>query len=369
MTSFSELVPINDLMRWDSSDFRDVMSGVTGVAQSGYFMRGPLTSAFEEQLSRMLNGMKVVSVGNGTDALTLSLLGLGVAKGDKVVTVANAGGYATGAILRVGATPVFVDVDQGSAQMSSSHLSETIIRHGDIKAIVVTHLYGLMADIKSICDLAKKDNILVIEDCAQSIGAKLNNIPAGSWGDASTFSFYPTKNLACLGDGGAVALKQTAATERVRRLAQYGWSERYVISEENGVNSRLDEIQAAVLLSRVNRLEHNNKIRLSIIRRYANALSEPRRMIWDDSESYVGHLAVMVSSRRDYDKQQLDAAKIGHSIHYPVLDHRQPSWAERFRSVSLPNSELLAGSVITLPCFPLMTEDEIIRVCDTLHSL
>ena len=197
-------VPINDLARWDPVDLNDVKACITEVANSGHFMRGPHTSDLEIQLGVMLNEMKVVCVGNGTDALVLSLLSLGVKPGEKVATVANAGGYATGAILRVGAIPVLIDVDLVTAQMSAASLSAQLETHPDIKVVIATHLYGLMADMQLIRDLTSTKGILLVEDCAQAIGANQRGTPAGAWGDASTFSFYPTKNLACLGDGGAV---------------------------------------------------------------------------------------------------------------------------------------------------------------------
>jgi dTDP-4-amino-4,6-dideoxygalactose transaminase len=363
------VIPVNDLARWDPADLNDVKACITEVANSGYFMRGARTSDLEMQLGAMLNGMKVICVGNGTDALVLSLLSLGIKPGEKVATVANAGGYATSAILRVGAFPVLVDVDLATAQMSAVSLSAQLETHADIRAVIATHLYGLMADMQVIRDLTSAKGILLVEDCAQAIGAKQKGIPAGAWGDASTFSFYPTKNLACLGDGGAVAFKNPKNADTCRRLAQYGWSERYVISDSNGFNSRLDEIQAAILVSRMQHLEHNNQVRRLIVAQYVKALKEPRWMVYDDGDNFVGHLAVMITPHQKSDIEELNRANVGNGVHYPVLDHHQPAWKKHFVGTSLPNSEQLVGSIVTLPCFPLMTEDEILRVCEILNSL
>jgi dTDP-4-amino-4,6-dideoxygalactose transaminase len=365
----AKFLPINDLARWDVADLADITKCLTDVANSGNFMRGPHTAAFESELSQILNYSTVVCVGNGTDALVLSLLSLGIKHGDKVVTVANAGGYATGAILRVGAIPILVDVDLITAQMSIASLIAQLETNADVKAVIVTHLYGLMASIQMIKELTSSKGILLIEDCAQAIGAKLGEISAGAWGDASTFSFYPTKNLACLGDGGAVAFKKSENAEVCRRLAQYGWSERYVISEANGMNSRLDEVQAAILRSRLKRLNHSNQVRRSIVNRYSRSLDKSRYMICSESESFVGHLAVMVSPSRQEDIDRFRLANVGYGIHYPVLDHQQPAWSVHFVGVSLPNSEKLVDSIVTLPCFPLMTDEEISRFCDVLKSL
>ncbi len=362
-------IPVNDLARWDPVDLAEVTMCMTEVANSGYFMRGPHTSDLEKQLGVLLNEMKVVCVGNGTDALVLSLLSLGIKPGEKVATVANAGGYATGAILRIGAIPVLVDVELVTAQMSVASFSRQLETHPEIRAVIATHLYGLMADMQLIWELAMAKGVLLIEDCAQAIGAELNGIPAGAWGDASTFSFYPTKNLACLGDGGAVAFKNFEHADTCRRLAQYGWSERYVISDSYGFNSRLDEIQAAILVSRMQRLAHNNQVRKSIIARYVKSLHETHYMVYNNANDFVGHLAVMITPHRQSDLNKLSQANVGNGIHYPVLDHHQPAWTKYFEAVSLPNSEQLVKSIITLPCFPLMTEDEISRVCEVLESL
>jgi len=365
----AKFIPTNDLARWDVADLADITKSLTDVANSGNFMRGPNTAALESELGQILNDTTVVCVGNGTDALVLSLLSLGIKHGDKVATVANAGGYATGAILRVGAIPILVDVDLNTAQMSTASLSAQLEANAEVKAVVVTHLYGLMADMQLIKEMTKSNGILLIEDCAQAVGAKLGGISAGAWGDASTFSFYPTKNLACLGDGGAVAFKKSETAEICRRLAQYGWSERYIISEANGMNSRLDEVQAAILRSRLKRLNHGNQVRRSIVNRYSESLDKSRYMIFSESESFTGHLAVMVSPNRQADIDRFTLANVGFGIHYPVLDHQQPAWSEHFVGVSLPNSEKFVESIITLPCFPLMTSDEISRVCKVLKSL
>jgi dTDP-4-amino-4,6-dideoxygalactose transaminase len=362
-------IPINDLARWDATDLSDVTACMTKVADSGHFMRGPYTSDLEKQLGMMLEGMKVVCVANGTDALVLSLLSLGIQSGDKVATVANAGGYATGAILRIGAIPVLVDVEVKTAQMSAASLSMNLKTDSKIRAVVTTHLYGLMADMQSIRELTSAKGVFLIEDSAQAIGAKLSGVSAGAWGDASTFSFYPTKNLACLGDGGAVAFKNSENADTCRRLAQYGWSERYVISDSNGFNSRLDEIQAAILISRMQRLTHNNQVRKSIIARYVKALNETRYMVYNDADDFVGHLAVMITPHQQADIEKLNQAGIGNGVHYPVLDHHQPAWENHFVGASLPNSEQLVKSIATLPCFPLMTENEIYRVCEVLKTL
>ena len=363
------IVPINDLSRWDNSE-RDRIDGrIQAVVKSGHFMLGSNTKELESQLSRRLDGMNVMCVGNGTDALAVSILGLGLKAGDKIATVANAGGYATGAILRLGCIPILIDVDLDTTQMVPISLSAILVQHPDIKAVIVTHLYGLMADIAAISTITKEKKILLIEDCAQAIGASTDRREAGSWGDASTFSFYPTKNLGCLGDGGAVAFRDAVHYAAGRRVAQYGWSERYIISDMNGFNSRLDEIQAAVLLERIQTLQSNNDKRRTIVRQYADALPASHKMIWRDDASYVGHLAIVVGPSRAHIQQVLDAHEVGHGIHYPVTDNSQPAWQEVFVDASVPNCDQLATQIVTIPCFPSMTAAEIAQVCTALSAL
>ena len=369
MMSNLNQVPVNDLTRWDSDDLKHVTAAMSEVAHSGYFMLGAKTKALEALLGKITDGKHAVGCANGTDALVLALLGLGIQAGDHVATVANAGGYATGAVLRIGAIPVLVDVDGATAQMSAESLKQVFAEVPTVKAIIVTHLYGLMADIMQLSKMASSHGAVVVEDCAQSIGASSNGRNAGAWGDAATFSFYPTKNLGCLGDGGAVAFSDLACAVIAREIAQYGWSSRYVVSRDSGINSRLDEIQAAILLARMPALTANNSRRRSIIARYSQSLSPDRQMIWANDETFVGHLAVMTTPYRKVDVEKLAAANISTGVHYPIADHMQPAWQKYFVGVSLPNTEIVTRSIVTLPCFPLLTDVEVGRVCDVLSTL
>jgi aminotransferase EvaB len=367
--SISETVPLNDLSRWDEADKLNVSRAIQEVVDSGHFINGPKTSLLNSRLKELLGERELVFVGNGTDALTLALLGLGINKGDLVATVANAGGYATSAILRIGAVPILVDVDTRTSQISVADLQLKLHDHPSMKAVVVTHLYGQMADMSSILHAVENFGCLVIEDCAQSIGAVQGGLNSGTFGDASSFSFYPTKNLSCLGDGGAISFKSTEHAEYARQLAQYGWTSRYVIDHEGGFNSRLDEVQAAVLLERIGGLQKNNDKRRQIVNRYKGAISDSRYLVGDDGPSFVGHLAVLVTSSREADMSILKKGNIATGIHYPILDHQQAGWSTYFSDIKLPNSESLVQKIVSLPCFPLLQEFEIERVCEVLQSL
>lgn len=364
-----ELIPLNDLGRWDFDEKKECLATISEVVNSGVFIGGPKNEAVSRQIGALLGDRHVVCVGNGTDALVLALLGLGVKSGDNVATVANAGGYATNAILRIGAVPLLIDVDLATAQMSSSDLQMKLSVTKKVKAVVVTHLYGLMADGIAIRDVIDKYQSLLIEDCAQAIGGVRDGIPAGAFGDASTFSFYPTKNLGALGDGGAVAFKKPAHATLVKQLAQYGWSNRYEVDQERGINSRLDEIQAAIILERFKGLQQKNSVRRVIVSQYLKNTEKSRRFIFADDDSFVGHMAILISPTRDRDRSAFKNAGITTGVHFPVLDHQQRAWKYHFDSVTLPNSEKLVEQIISIPCFTQLHEREIERICSVLKNL
>jgi aminotransferase EvaB len=362
-------IPLNDLSRIDQNSLTAAIEVVTKVISSGHYMKGQHTSDLESQISHLTQGCGAVTVANGTDALMLAMLGLGVQPGDFVATAPNAGGYATTAAIRIGAVPVLVDIDGLTAQMSPDSLTQVLSTTKSIKVVVVTHLYGLMADVKAIRSICDQFGVLLIEDCAQAFGAKLQGQHVGSWGEAATFSFYPTKNLGAFGDGGAISFKDETHLGRARQLSQYGWSNRYEVSLIGGVNSRIDEIQAAVLILRLEGLNEDNEKRREIVARYQSALTNNRRMIYTNDDSFVGHLAIIITTSRDADSEHLNKSGIGTGIHYPILDNHQPAWKSIFAGQVVPVAEMIVGQILTLPCFPMLTDLEIEQVCKTLHTL
>lgn len=365
----SPVVPVNDLGRLSKEETAQLIAIISEKVQSAVFLNGTSIDHLETRIGEYLGGRFSLSVANGTDALFVALGALGVQSGDCVATVGNAGGYSTNAIIRHRATPIFCDVNPVSAQISIDSLRIRLESIESLSALIVTHLYGLLENLEEIAKLCSEFDIKLIEDCAQSFGARLNGSPAGSWGDAAVFSFYPTKNLAAIGDGGLVAFKESAACARARKIAQYGWSSRYEVELPDGINSRLDEIQAAVVLHRFGSVDSRNSRRRNILRRYAEAVSTPRRFIFEDSERCVAHLAVMRTPMRDRDRLTLNDCGIDTAIHYPIPDHKQPAWRHLFEGVTLPNTETHCTEALTLPCFPELTEEEIVRVCEALQSL
>jgi dTDP-4-amino-4,6-dideoxygalactose transaminase len=362
-------VPLNDLSRIDNSLRSSIVDDLESILRRGTFFRGRFTTEFEAAMSSRFGGRSAACVGNGTDALYLALAALAVGAGDRIATVSNAGGYSTNAILRCGASPVFVDIDPITAQMDPAALSQLLVSDGTIRAVVATHLYGLVGEISTIRETCDEFGVSLIEDCAQSFGARSGASAAGTFGDLATFSFYPTKNLGAYGDAGAVVSSTAELDQRVRSLAQYGWSARYDITIPGGVNSRIDEIQAAILLRGLELVDDQNRRRRQIAIRYRDALADGRRLIAADDDTFVAHLAVMVTESRDADATALDQAGVGTGVHYPIADHRQAAWRDICEGARLPFTDDLQRQILTLPCFPTMTDPEVDHVIGALAAL
>jgi dTDP-4-amino-4,6-dideoxygalactose transaminase len=359
-------VPLNDLQRQTASMRDEIGSAVAKVVASGRYVLGPNVSAFEAEFATYNGVPHCVSVANGTDAIELALRAVGCGVGSDVVTVANAGMYATTAILAVGARPVFADIEPTTMTMDPSSLERVVTRQ--TAAVVVTHLYGQLAYVERLLSVTHAHGVPLIEDCAQAHGAALHGRKAGAAGTIGCFSFYPTKNLGALGDGGALVTHDEQMAERLRRLRQYGWRSRYA-SESYGRNSRLDEIQAAVLRAKLPRLDGWNARRREIVATYRRA-ARGRVAVPDATKAdYVGHLCVVRSQQRENLRAHVEARGIQTDIHYPVPDHRQNAMrAHVAGQIALPETEAAVREVLTLPCFPELTADEIARVCSALDE-
>jgi dTDP-3-amino-2,3,6-trideoxy-4-keto-D-glucose/dTDP-3-amino-3,4,6-trideoxy-alpha-D-glucose/dTDP-2,6-dideoxy-D-kanosamine transaminase len=362
------MVPIADPRRAAAALRAELSTGFDRFLASGRYVLGPEHAAFEREFADFLGVRHCLGVASGTDALELALMGVGCRNGDAIMTAANCGGYTTTAAHRAGLDVRFADVDATTLGLSRSSVERALAP--DVRAVVVTHLYGLLADVEEIVALCREREIRVVEDCAQAAGARRDGRRAGALGDAAAFSFYPTKNLAALGDGGAVTTHSDNVAERVRLLRQYGWDRKYRVSLRGGQNSRLDELQAAVLRTRLGRLDEWNARRRSIVARYSAALApDLGRFVTLSGDDYVAHLAVAVSEDREGLRSALDAAGIGTDVHYPIADHQQPAWRDDYADVRLPVTEHAVGHVLTLPCFPELMDAEIDRVCEVLRGL
>ena len=301
---------INDIRRQNQAIADEIETAVKRVIDAGWYILGPEVSRFEAEFASYCGSKECVTTANGTDALELALRALGIGAGDHVGTVANAGGYATTAILRAGAVPVFLDVDEVTWTISPQELSKA----KNLRAAIVTHLYGKMADMPALL----ASGVALIEDCAQSHGARLQGRAAGTWGVAGCFSFYPTKNLGALGDGGAVITNDENLSDQMRALRQYGWKTKYISEVPGGRNSRMDAIQAAILRVKLPYLDQWNQRRREIAARYDVAFGKRPCL----GEDYVAHLYVLRSRRphRDRLRELLAAKGIATDVHYPVPD-------------------------------------------------
>lgn len=359
---------INDLSARIGQYQEHIQAAVARVIASGWVVLGPEVKRFEQAFAVYLGAADCISVANGTDAIELGLKALGVVAGDRVATVANASMYTTTALLAIGAEPFFMDVDLDSRCASLAEVTRAL--DAGVKAVVVTHLYGLAApDIVEIAALCAQRGVPLFEDCAQAHGARIGGKRTGTFGAASSFSFYPTKNLGALGDGGAVVTSDPAIAARMRALRQYGWSDKYKVDVAGARNSRLDEMQAAILSAFLPALDEANARRLAIAERYRAGLRHPYVHVpAAGGEAYVGHLYVVRSARRDGLRAHLREAGIASDVHYPIPDHRQPLFGERFAGVQLGNTELLAKEILTLPCYPEMTDADVDRIIATVNG-
>ncbi len=342
------------------------------VLSAGRYILGEETTAFEKQFADYIGVPYAVGVGNGTEALHLALRGLGIGPGHEVITVSHTAVATVAAVEMCGATPVLVDIHPETYTMDVSLLEKA--RSDRSKAIVPVHLYGQPCDLAAVTRFAQKHGLFVIEDCAQSHGALYRGQRTGSWGQAAAFSFYPTKNLGALGDGGAITTQDPSLCEKLRALRQYGWDENR-ISRHPGWNSRLDELQAAVLRVKLARLDESNQRRIRIARTYHELLGRIPKLTLPSPVSgttHVYHQYVVRCadpSARNRLMAHLSEREIQTAVHYPVPVHLQPAYANRLPgSHSLPVTEEVCRKILSLPLFPELTDEEVNRVAKTIET-
>lgn len=348
----------------------DIDTAVQAVLDSGWYILGKQAKAFEEAFAAYVGVRNAIGVGSGTDALMLALRACGVEPGDLAFTVSHTAVATVAAIELVGAIPIMVDIDPATYTMDPDSLANALScpLPGRPKAIIPVHLYGQPADMPAILELAHQHGLKVIEDCAQAHGAALGNRMTGNWGDMAAFSFYPTKNLGALGDGGMVVTDDTTLAEQVRLLQQYGWEQRFV-SCVPGCNSRLDELQAAVLLAKLSFLEAETTQRCELAELYDTQLNETNISLPQkrSKAKHVYHQYVVRSSQRDELAVKLKREGIGTGIHYPVPVHLQPAYSSRLpKVVELPHTEQIVKDILSLPMYPQLTEELIRYVCSSI---
>ena len=343
----------------------DLGAAVQRVVDSHWYVLGKEVSEFEREFAEYCGVSHCVGVANGIEALELALRSVGVDAGDRVALVANAGFYGSTAVRVIGAIPVYVDVDPQTLTLAPAAL-RTVLEHG-ANAIIVTHIYGQLADVTAIVDLASEFAVPVIEDCAQAHGAALRGKRAGSFGAVGCFSFYPTKNLGALGDGGAITTSIPQIAARLRRLRQYGWDAKYHVETAGGRNSRLDEMQAAVLRAKLPHLDDWNAERRSVARRYNEAfLGLPHTRPPSTGDDYAAHLYVLRVDDRENFRIVLKECGVASDVHYPVPDHLQPAYPCQQAKGTLPVTEAACNQVVSLPCFPGISAEQVERVIDAV---
>ncbi|MBF2066466.1 MAG: DegT/DnrJ/EryC1/StrS family aminotransferase [Calothrix sp. C42_A2020_038] len=333
----------------------EIEKNVCAVMAGGRYIMGPQVKEFEVQFAQYLNCEQVISCNSGTDALHLALRALKIGVGDEVITTPFTFIATTEAIGIVGATPVFVDVELDSYNIDTQLIESKITER--TKAIIPVHLYGRPCNMTAIMEIARKYNLKVIEDCAQATGATWEGKQVGTIGDVGCFSFFPTKNLGCFGDGGAIATSNYEIAERVEYLRRHGGKVKYH-HEELGLNSRLDTVQATVLLVKLPYLDQWNSARKAIADIYLNSLAEiegivlPQRTHHADSVWNQFTIRVL-AGRRDTIQNSLKAKGIGSMVYYPIPLHLQEVHAGlSYTTGSLPVSEQLSHEVLSIPLFP-----------------
>jgi dTDP-4-amino-4,6-dideoxygalactose transaminase len=361
-------IPLVDL-RAEYELLRSELEAATSrVLASGWYILGQEVAAFEEEFAGYLGVAHAVGVASGTDAVLLACRALEIGPGDEVITVSHTAVATVTAIELSGARPVFVDIDPVTYTMDVSQVEAAITSR--TKAVMPVHLYGRPAEMDTLLALARQHNLFVIEDCAQAHGARYKGKRVGMLGDAAAFSFYPTKNLGAVGDGGAVVTNNPAVADRLKMLRQYGWQQRY-ISDIAGYNSRLDELQAALLRVKLRHLDSFNADRRHLAERYLQQLAQLPLILptaEPDCEP-VFHLFVIQTEQRDGLRTYLAEQGIGTAVHYPVPVHRQPAYHRLGYEVgSLPVTEGVCGQILSLPMHPHLSEAEVEKVSQAVRD-
>lgn len=369
------MIPLCDVTAQFDELSDEITAAIEAVARGGRYILGPNVKAFESEIAEFTNCEHAAGVGSGTDALHLALRALGIGPGDEVITSPFTFIATTEAILMVGATPVFVDIDPKTFNIDASQIEAKITPQ--TKAVLPVHIYGQPCDMDTIMSIAEKHDLHVVEDCAQAIGAKWKGKSVGSFGDAGCFSFFPSKNLGGIGDGGMVTSNSTQVYERVEMLRRHGGRVKYH-HEEPGLNSRLDELQAAILRIKFGRLDDWNRKRFANACRYNELLSgqpgitcpaeispdgytvQTNSGASDSGITTVYHQFTVQVDNREQVQQALTKAGVGSAVYYPVPLHLQKVHENLgLAAGSFPVAEEACAKCLSLPMFPHMTDEQI----------
>ncbi len=350
-------IPFLSLRPGEDAD--DLRAAVARVIAAGWFILGPEVEAFEVEFAEACRAAHAVGVGSGTDAIALILRALGIGPGDEVITSPLSAAYSALAIMQVGARPVFADIDPVRLTIAPCGIDAAITAH--TRAILPVHLYGQPAEMTAIARIASRHGLALVEDCCQAHLATADDRPVGTIGIAGAFSFYPTKNLAALGDAGAVVTNQATLADAVRRLRNGGQTDRYHHATF-GVNSRLDEIQAAILRARLPRLAGWTGRRRALAERYRRRLRDAALVVPPAVDpGHVYHLFVVCSDTRRALQERLCARGIDTLIHYPVSIPRQAALAGE-SPAPCPHADHACAEVLSLPLYPALSDETVDEV-------
>jgi dTDP-4-amino-4,6-dideoxygalactose transaminase len=366
-SSVKRKIPIADLGLEYEAIKKELTPLLETILRSGSYVLGSELSQFETALAGYLDVRHAIGVNSGTDALLLALRALGIGPGDEVILPAMSFFATVEPVMQLGAKPMFVDIDPVSYTLDPSAVSAKISAH--TKAIIAVHLYGLPADLKTLSQISQQKGIPLVEDMAQAIGSTCEGKKAGSWGEIACLSFYPTKNLGACGDAGAVLTSDERLADRVRSLRNHGAKVKYQ-HEEVAYNSRLDEIQAAVLRLKLPHLEEWNKKRRALANQYTSALKGLPIILPQElpGRNHVYHLYSIQSERSDELKTFLQEEGISTGLHYPFPLHLLPALKGLgYPAESFPVSEALARRTLSLPLYPFMSSEDVLYVADALR--
>ncbi len=359
MIDFFNLKKINEQYR------AEIEQALKSVLNSGQYVLGEQVAAFEIEFARYCGVKHCISVANGMDALAQIIKAYGFSSGDEIIVPANTYIASILAISQNRCSPVLVEPELLSYNIDPSAIEDKITKN--TKAIIPVHLYGRICDMAAINRLARQYNLKIIEDAAQAHGAVYEGKKAGALGDAAAFSFYPTKNLGCLGDGGAITTNDDGLAEKLRYLRNYGSREKY-INRFKGSNSRLDELQAAVLKIKLKYLDDENRKRRAIAKFYISNIKNSKTTLpQDQDDSHVFHLFVIRTQNRDQLKRYLESVGIETGIHYPIPPHKQQAYIELAR-LSLPVTERIHREVLSIPAHIALTREEISEIVEAING-
>jgi dTDP-4-amino-4,6-dideoxygalactose transaminase len=351
------------------ADIKDeIERGFAETLDNCAFILGPNVQAFETEAAAYLGVKHAISCASGTDALHLALLAEGIEPGDEVVTSAFTFIATAEAIRYVGATPVFAEIDAQTFNITAENIEKVLT--AKTKAVMPVHLFGQPVDILAIKELCEKHGLKLIEDCAQSFGASVNGKQTGGFGAAAGFSFFPSKNLGCFGDGGLVTTDCAIAAEKIKQYRNHGSKERYY-HDVIGYNSRLDELQAVVLRAKLKRIDQYNAARRHAAHLYSELLADlPLTTPHEDRVGvHVYHQYTLLCDRRDEVMSALQSQKIGCAVYYPVPLHNQNVFKDECAGVSLPITESVAANCFSLPICSSISDDTIQEIVDVIRSV